>query len=190
MKRGHLWDLVLLVRCSLKRIEPDATTRVLGKLETTLSCYGCSPSFLCLTPKMTSGSPKPSQCHVTTQKSTLIQRASLCSWAVGRKARDYLIKELTLGLDVQETWGSKWQGRRAFQLKQSQWRERVREIIPGYSTFSKTTEPMKIFTFYFWTIAKPSPRYLVEKLRCCKTKDGEVDFSFQALTEEVAHLKP
>lgn len=146
MKLGHLWDLVLLVRCSPKRIEPDATTRNLGKFETTLSCYGWSPTFLCLSPKMTSGSPKPSQCHVTTQKSTFIQRASLCPWVVGREARDFFIRAHTrigcsgdLGLQVA--------GKKSFFNLNNHDGEKVREIVPDYGTLSKTTEPMKSFTF-------------------------------------------
>ena len=59
---------------------------------------------------------------------------------------------------------------RFFSSNNPRWRERVRENVPSYSVSSKSKESTKIFTFYFWTIANPSLKYVMDKLRCRKNK--------------------
>lgn len=146
-------------------VEPEVTTSALRKLQNTQSYCGWFATFLYPFPKMTSGSPKPSQDDVTTQKSTPFKEpASVLGW------------EESLGI----IWSSNshegvMSGRirtpsgRKMSFNSNDLQPRGSERDLPQPPNSKSQEHVRFFTFHFCTTANPSLWYWMDKLMCHKT---------------------
>lgn len=164
-KLAALRDLVPVVTCSLIGKLSQRSPPAPWENFRTHSYCGWFATFLYPFPKMTSGSPKPSEGDVTTQKSTPFREpASVLGW------------EESLGI----IWSSNSHegvmpgrirtpnGRKmSFNSNDLQPRGSERDLPQPQS--SKSQEHVRFFTFHFCTTANPSLWYWMDKLMCHKT---------------------